>query len=768
MRDHRVIHREFIADRLLLAAVTVDPMSKMAYSNDDHDSSASSDDLLDQETIFADAVKIESDAERTAFLDRACRNDLTLRAGVDQLLEMIDCPQRIDGALMEETISEDEAVTSGEMPGFLEQSDAEGSLGRLGSYEILEVLGRGGMGLVLKALDTRLNRTVAVKVLAPHLAAHPKARSRFMREAQAAAAISHPNVVTIHSVEEANDVPYLVMECVEGETLTRKIQREGKLKTVEILQIGVQLARGLAAAHSQRLIHRDVKPCNILIEADGKTVKITDFGLARAVDDLSITRTGEVSGTPQFMSPEQAEGHPIDHRCDLFSLGSVFYAMCAGRSPFRAETSMAVLRRVCDHPARPVHELNPDIPSRLTQVIHKLLEKKPDDRIQTAAEVATLMEKHLAYLQAPSMLPEPDDIGPIGEPVDSADIPRLPIESAADDEPASSRRWLPFLVILLLIAVGPAIAEFAGLSLFRKQPEPQQKGDAPDTDNGGVVIAGDTPSAAERLLSPDWQWADAHRLGSNINSVDREDEPLLSHDEKTLYFRSNRLGGIGSDDLWYAVRDTKNDSWSPARIFDAKVNGPHSESSPALGGDGRLLIFVVTNTIGEGDSDLWMSTRDNNGDWAQATPLGDTINTGADEIDPCLSADGKTLFFARNRPDNRNDFNIWMSRRENVTDPWPAPEQLSTAINTPGTEGGPHLSPDGLVLLYHSGDGPSIWMSRRDSPNGDWKRGVEIYRKSPGGAAHPHLTLDATQLYFRSTDGSHDLWRVKRRRVDGE
>ncbi len=290
---------------------------------------------------------------------------------------------------------------------FLSPSTNPGPLGRLDHYEVLEVLGRGGMGVVLKARDTALQRIVAIKVLAPQLATNANARKRFIREAQAAAAVSHDHVVTIHAVSETNGVPYLVMECIRGQSLQQRLDRERPLDLKEILRIGMHAARGLAAAHAQGLIHRDIKPANILLENGVERVKITDFGLARAVDDASLTQSGIVAGTAEYMAPEQACGEPLDHRSDLFSLGSVLYAMCTGRSPFRASSMAAVLRRVCDDTPRPIREINPDIPTWLAAIIAKLHAKDPEDRFDSADEVAELLNQHLAHLQAPSTAPAP-------------------------------------------------------------------------------------------------------------------------------------------------------------------------------------------------------------------------------------------------------------------------------------------------------------------------------------------------------------------------
>ena len=257
------------------------------------------------------------------------------------------------------------------------------------------------MGVVLKAFDPSLSRFVAIKVLAPQLAAVAAARKRFAREARAAAAVRHEHVVPIHAVDEFKGLPYLVMQFVAGESLQERLDRQGPLDVPEILRIGMQAAAGLAAAHAQGLIHRDIKPANILLENGVERVKITDFGLARTVDDASLTQSGVIAGTPQYMAPEQARGEPLDPRADLFSLGSVLYAMCTGRPPFRAATALAVLKRVCDDAPRPIREVNPEIPDWLADIIVKLLAKDPDDRYASAAQVATVLEGRLAELQRP-------------------------------------------------------------------------------------------------------------------------------------------------------------------------------------------------------------------------------------------------------------------------------------------------------------------------------------------------------------------------------
>src|SRR5262245_11703697 len=236
------------------------------------------------------------------------------------------------------------------------------------------------MGVVLKAFDPALHRFVAIKVMAAAVAGSATARRRFTREAQAAAAVCHEHIVAVYGVHKAGGLPYLVMQYVPGESLQDRLDREGPLEPTEVVRIGMQAASALAAAHAQGLIHRDIKPANLLLENGLARIKITDFGLARMVDDVGLTQNGVVAGTPEYMAPEQARGEPIDASADLFSLGCVLYALCTGASPFRGPTPLAVLRRVCDQEPVPLRSLNPDVPAWLEAVIHRLLAKAPGGR----------------------------------------------------------------------------------------------------------------------------------------------------------------------------------------------------------------------------------------------------------------------------------------------------------------------------------------------------------------------------------------------------
>ncbi|WP_165233839.1 protein kinase domain-containing protein [Aquisphaera insulae] len=375
--------------------------------------------------LLADALAEAERAEAIGHLDRceACRAAIEGMAAEASWWDELRTAFRPDDP--------DEAAEASHWLGFLEPSERPGSLGRLGGYEVSGVVGRGGMGLVLRGFDEALNRYVAIKVLDPSRSRDVAARRRFEREARAAAAVVHDHVIPIHAVHESAGVPYLVMPFVAGPSLQERIDRGGPMQLREVLRVGMQIAAGLAAAHAQGLVHRDIKPANILLEHNVERVRITDFGLARAVDDASMTQAGIVAGTPQYMAPEQARCQPVDGRADLFSLGCVLYAMAAGRPPFVAESAMATLRLVCDAPHRPLRDVAPDAPGWLSAIVDRLLEKDPGRRFGAAAEVADLLGQGLAHLQQPGLPPPSLDGWPPGRRVVGRRLVRLGSVAAA-------------------------------------------------------------------------------------------------------------------------------------------------------------------------------------------------------------------------------------------------------------------------------------------------------------------------------------------------
>ncbi len=292
---------------------------------------------------------------------------------------------------------------------FLRPAQADDELGRLAGFRILEVLGKGGMGLVFRAEDVQLRREIALKVIKPEHIENPQYRERFLREARAAAALQHDHVMPVHQIGEDNGVLFLAMPLLKGETLEARLARGTPLSLAEQLRIGREIALGLAAAHASGLIHRDIKPSNVWLEARSHKrlaceapqstseplvttddrVKILDFGLVLPVACTDpLTQTGKLLGTPAYMSPEQADGGRVDARSDLFSLGCVLYRMATGKQPFARDTLTATLRAVADHTPAPPLDIAPDVPPPLSELIVRLLAKSPADRPASAAVTA--------------------------------------------------------------------------------------------------------------------------------------------------------------------------------------------------------------------------------------------------------------------------------------------------------------------------------------------------------------------------------------------
>ena len=264
-----------------------------------------------------------------------------------------------------------------------------GEVGVLGPYRLVREMGRGSMGAVYEAVDTRLERPVALKVMLPQFAGDADGKARFLREARAAARVSHDNIVTVYEADERDGVAYIAMQYLTGCTLDRYLKKQGEPNLAQTLRIGRETAAGLAAAHRLGLVHRDIKPGNLWLEAPNGRVKILDFGLARPVEvQAQLTQSGMILGTPAYMSPEQARGAHVDARSDLFSLGAVLYRLMTGRTAFQGTNTMALLVSLAVDEPPAITTLNPSVPEPIAQFVHHLLAKKPEDRPGSAEEAA--------------------------------------------------------------------------------------------------------------------------------------------------------------------------------------------------------------------------------------------------------------------------------------------------------------------------------------------------------------------------------------------
>ena len=437
----------------------------------------------------------------------------------------------------------------------LSPTDDPRMLGRIGEYEISGIVGIGGMGAVLKGFDKSLLRVVAIKVMAPHLANKGSARKRFEREARAAAAISHDNVVDIYRVDELNGLPYLVMPFARGPSLQKRIDESGPLSTIEVVLVGKQIASGLAAAHEQGLVHRDIKPANILLNDGVERILITDFGVARAMDDASMTQTGLIAGTPQFMSPEQARGEVVDQRSDLFSLGSLLYTICTGRPPFRAEAPFGVLRKITDEEPRSILELNPEIPLWLVAVIERLLEKDSTRRFEDAREVAGVFEKCLAHLRQPNQISLPRTV--VNMQLRSANR----IQSKPKPKTASGLR---------LVLAALALATVGLFTFLQITQAPEIAGQWSGEQWSNIKLE----SVAE---AGDWYSGSFEDAEGNIGAIHLEWSRVARRFKGRWSMGSEKTGSI-------VVRSSDSDSLRGAISFDADAVPGQSES--------RLRDFV--------------------------------------------------------------------------------------------------------------------------------------------------------------------------------
>ena len=324
-----------------------------------------------KEVAFA-ALDLEGE-KRAAFLENACGTDRDLRENIESLLQQ---DQKSGGSIERAIAAAAAQVQKGSVA-----EGAEPMLGRtISHYKIGEKLGQGGMGVVYQAEDTKLRRTVALKFPPIDQLAGEEEKARFVREAQAAAALNHPNICTVYEIDEADGHTFIAMEFVAGQSIKDKA-REGPLPVDEALDIAIQAARGLQAAHEQGIVHRDIKGANLMVTGQGQ-VKVMDFGLAQVGDRSQLTKSGTTLGTPSYMSPEQAQAQPTDRRTDIWSLGVVLYEMLTGQLPFKGDVEAAVAYAVVNTEPEPPTALRSGLPLELDPIVDKALAKDPEQRYQ--------------------------------------------------------------------------------------------------------------------------------------------------------------------------------------------------------------------------------------------------------------------------------------------------------------------------------------------------------------------------------------------------
>ena len=390
---------------------------------------------------------------------------------------------------------------------------------QLAHYRVEGIVGYGGMATVYRGFDPQLHRAVAIKVLHPHLAKTGNSRQRFLREAQSAASITHPNVIPIFGVHQEEGKTFLVMPLIANGSLQHRIDQDGPLCLEDTLRIGLQIAEALAAAHANGVIHRDVKPANILLEDGDKRVVLSDFGLARTLDDASITASGLIAGTPAYMSPEQARGEQVDHRTDLFSLGSVLYAMCTGHSPFQASSTLKLLREVSDAPFQSVHRYQEHLPIWLDALIARFTASDPSKRVANATLGAELLRTCLFHATNPNH--------------------SLPTELKQHNlRTPSLWRTISLLSTVVMITI-VSLCSLIGGVVFRSNSLTRRTGTPTEmsSTNANSTVQ---PSSLSR------PWSDP--LESEIKQISKDIDQFLSRSQMSLSLPRNPNDGELSDD----------------------------------------------------------------------------------------------------------------------------------------------------------------------------------------------------------------------------
>jgi Tol biopolymer transport system component len=646
------------------------------------------------------AALARAPGERAAFLRETCEADDTLQAEVESLLA---------AHAQAGSFAERPAIQAlNDVPALADESFAGGSVihdgDRLGAYQIQSWLGAGGMGEVYRARDPRLGRDVAIKVLPTAFSADPDRLRRFEQEARAAAALNHPNIVTIHSVEEANGIRFLTMELVEGRPLSELIPRDG-MPLDRLLHIAMALASALSAAHSKGIIHRDLKPANIMVGAEG-LAKILDFGLAKLRDMApagletglpteSATAEGRIVGTVAYMSPEQAEGKAIDARSDLFSLGVILYELATGQRPFRGDTNLSVLSSIVKDTPTSAIGLKPRLPLELDRIIKHCLVKDPEHRYQTAKDLRNELEE----------LKQAIETGAMRSGVGARETVR-----------AGRRRWRAVGAVAIVVAMALTVGLYV-LIRARRETQPVLRPVAFEVSQ----LTSQPGMEQSPSLSPDGKWfvynstaagkpdiylqAVGGQLAINLtrDSPAADTEPAFSPDGESIAFRSERDGGgifvmgrtgestrrltnTGFNPAWSPagkeiVYATGNTTFNPYLVpsvsqlwtLNVATSAPHritegAAAQPAWSPHGYRIAYWGWNVTGQ--RDIWTIPV------ADGPPVPVT-NDPAVDWNTVWSPDGKYLYFCSDRGGNMNLWRVPIDERSGK--PLGSPEPMTTS-----------------------------------------------------------------------------------------
>jgi len=607
---------------------------------------------------------------------------------------------------------------------------------RIGPYQVLEKLGQGGMGLVYKARDTRLNRLVALKVLPADSLGDAACRSRFMLEAKAASALNHPNIVTIHDVGEEGETLFIVMEYVKGKTLGQVIPRGG-MGLQDLLRTAVQLAEGLARAHGLGIVHRDLKPANIIVTPDG-TVKILDFGLAKmkelpggGPEDETRTATnpktqeGTILGTVGYMSPEQVDGKPVDNRSDIFSLGAVLYEMATGQRAFRADSNASTLAAILKEEPRPIAGLTPGVPPELEKIISRCLRKDPDRRFQHAADLKVALEdlkeeSNSSRLTPPLLATKQRRWWAwaiLGLALLSSGLAFTTWLSRRDRELTQSAGILVQVTAFPSFELGPGISPDGKQVAFAWYGE---KGDNLDVyvkmlDSPGMLRLTTGPDIeVDPAWSSDGRWIAFYRATRTLDEVSLVVVPAIGGSERVLWEES------GPPDVNSSF-GSRHLSWSPDSRW---IVGDY------FAGPGQPLQLALFS----------LSTN-------EVRPIPNSALGGGIAGSGAISPDGRTLLFAH--------YTGLISSRICVV-PLLPDFRIGAPVRTLVDRGSPEnpvWMPDGRGVLYNSWKG-GLWIT---SESGETPRQL----KEAGESSFcPSISSDGKRIVFQQSSWDTNIYRA--------
>ena len=598
-------------------------------------------------------------------------------------------------------------------------------------YKIVEKLGEGGMGVVYKAEDLKLERFVALKFLAPHLVQDEESRRRFQREAKAAAALDHPNICTIHEIDEAEGRVFLAMAYLDGFTVRQKVKQR-PLKLDEALDIAIQAGEGLRAAHEKGIVHRDIKSANLMVNARGQ-VKIMDFGLAQLAEQSKLTKTATILGTPAYMSPEQAQRLPADRRTDIWSLGVVIYEMVTGRTPFEGERQQAVLYAIASEQPEPITALRVGIPTELDRIVGKALAKKPDERYQHIDEMLV----DLREMQKQPGLRSPD---------------------ARRAQPASKpTSRTPWYIAAAAVVIAVILGISAWLGVFGPSDdtaaEPLQA--VPLTSYPGSEFSSSfSPDGNQVAFCWDGENADnrdiyVKMIGSETplrltTDPARDWSPAWSADGRTIAFLRGMPRQKAAVLLIPAIG-------GPERLV-AEISEPagilRASSLLAWGPDGKELVVADRNSPGDPLALFLLSTESGEKRRLTSPPAKSRGDFG-----PAFSPDGRSLAFARRLGFFVSDIYL-LDLAEDLT-PNGEPKRL-TFQNLPSWS--PTWTPDGREIVYASGWGVESMSLWRISVSGSGE--PERLPVAGEEVDFPAISRRANRLAYTKQSIDTNIWRL--------